>query len=225
MNAPSRQRFEAINGITENEAKTSEFVIYAHKCSKGIYVGMAEDPVRRWQEHVLEASNKHSHHYDEQLKIAIRQCGTAFKHYIVDVAKFEKAARRKEAAAIEYYSANLNTKVEKITGDHLYKFRPIDDQIGVPVFLDKKGKTGSSYSQSDADRTLIIAEIYMDGGRKRVRCTRNQPFEAGLRVSCDKEDRERFNVGDKVHIKVALSKAGDFLVPAKTSLLRKVLDA
>ena len=108
MSAPPRIRFEAINEITENEAKTSEYVIYAHKCSEGVYVGMAVDPVRRWQEHVQEASNKQSHHYDEQLKVAIRQCGTAFKHYIVDIAKFEKAARRKEAAAIEYYRANLN---------------------------------------------------------------------------------------------------------------------
>ena len=186
MDAPSRQRFEAINGITENEVKTSEFVIYAHKCSEGIYVGMAGDPVRRWQEHVREAKNKHNDRYNEQFKIAIRQCGTTFKHYIVDIAKFEKAARRKEAAAIEYYGANLNTQVEKVTGNHLYGFRPIDDQIGIPVFLDKKGKTGSYDSRSDADRTLIIAEIYLDGSQKRVRCTHNQPFKEGLLVSCGK---------------------------------------
>ena len=92
----------------------------------------------------------------------------------------------------------------------------------MPVFLDKKGTTGSWISQSDADRTLIVAEIVEEGGRKRVRCTHNQPFKAGLRVECDKEDRKRFNVGDKVHIKVALSKNGDYLVAAKTSLLRKI---
>jgi hypothetical protein len=187
-------RFEAINGVTENEVKTSQFFIYAHKCSKGIYVGMAEDPVRRWQEHVQDANNKHSHHYDEKFKIAIRQCGTAFQHYILDIAKFEKAARRKEAAAIEYYEANLNIKDEKVTGDHVYRFRPIDDQISVPVFLDKKGTTGSWVSQSDADRTLIVAEIVEEGGRKRVRCTHNQPFKAGLRVECDKEDTFRKTV-------------------------------
>ena len=97
MSAPSRMRFVAINGISEAEVKTSEFVIYAHKCSKGMYVGMAKDPVRRWQEHVQEAHNKHSHQYNEQFKIAIRQYGNTFEHYIVDVAKFENAARSKEA--------------------------------------------------------------------------------------------------------------------------------
>ena len=45
MEAPPRIRFEAINGLSENEVKTSEFVVYAHKCSKGIYVGMAGDPL------------------------------------------------------------------------------------------------------------------------------------------------------------------------------------
>jgi hypothetical protein len=222
MNIPSTIRFELMNGIAEKDVKGSKFVIYAHLCSKGIYIGMTEDPVKRWQQHISDSFNTGSQYYDDKFREAIRECGVGqFKHYILAIANYEEAAKKKEAVAISYYKANLNMKREPYNECRDYGYRILEGQIGKAVILEKKSREGTFVSRDDSFRETIIAEIYMEFGRKRLRCIKGQPFPAGLKIECSKEERERFNDGDKVRVNVARSeKQGKtYLVAAKTSRL------
>ena len=101
MNIPNRIRFEAANGISEKDITEAEFVVYAHECLSGIYIGMARDPVLRWQQHVQDAMNENAQNSDDLFREAIKRNKTNFKHYILATAKYERAARRKEAEAIQ----------------------------------------------------------------------------------------------------------------------------
>ena len=74
------------------------------------------------------------------------------------IANFENAAKKKEAAAIHFYSKNLNMREEVDPGDRDYGFRSIESQIGIGEILSKKGKTGAEYSRTDADRQTVIGE-------------------------------------------------------------------
>lgn len=222
MNIPTKIRFYLVNGVSENNVKCNKYVIYAHICSDGIYIGMAECPVRRWQEHVSNSLNNFSKYYDDKFREAIRHCGPGqFKHYILAVSNFEEIAKNKEASAIKYYESNLNMRMEASNEHQDYGYRPLDSQISTSIILEKKSRDGAFYGRDDSDRKTIIAEIYMESGRKRVRCTEGQPFQSGLNVECARDERERFNVGDKVRVNVALSeqKGKKYLVAAKTSKL------
>lgn len=71
-------------------------------------------------------------------------------HYIVALAGSKEIAKKKEAAAILFYSDRLNMLVDIKGDDRDYDFRSIDSQIPLPVVLEKKGtkylvsaKTGS----------------------------------------------------------------------------------
>jgi hypothetical protein len=221
MNPPPKLRFTLINNLAEDEVKKSNYVVYALECPEGVYVGMSSDPVKRWQEHCADAFNKDSLHYNDELKAAIRKCGNTFAHYIVAVASTEAAARSKEAAAIEYYGNRLNMIVETIRSGRDYGFSPIGKQIGRTVFLEKKGTTGAWHPRNDSQRKTVIAEIYMSGGKKRLRTINGQPFRAGLNIECSESERAKFNVGDKVRVNVAMSekRGTEYLVAAKTASL------
>ena len=171
MEIPPKLRFKLVNGVSESDIKDNKFVIYAHQCSKGIYIGRTDDPVRRWQEHVSHAFNKGSQYYDDNFREAIRLCGpNQFEHYILAVSSYEELAQNKEAAAIDYYGGTLNMRFETRNEHRDYAFRQLETQIGIGIVLEKKSREGAFYSRDDSARTTIIAEISMEYGRKRVRC-------------------------------------------------------
>lgn len=222
MELPSKIRFTLVNGVSNDEIKSNDFIIYAHVCTGGIYVGMSNDPVKRWQEHWSDAFNESSHNYDDEFRIAIRKYRSNIKHYVLGTAKFEKAARNKEAAAIKFYKANLNMKLETDSGGNSSSFRKLENQIGQIIFLETKGRKGTHYSRSDKERTTVIGEIYTEFGRKRIRAIEGQKFDSGMNIECSRSERERFNNGDKVKVNVAISEklnGRKYLVAAKTSKL------
>jgi len=51
---PSKIRFLLVNGLLESDVKNADFFVYAHVCNDGMYVGMTNDPVKRWQQHFKE---------------------------------------------------------------------------------------------------------------------------------------------------------------------------
>ena len=225
MNLPSKIRFTVINNISVDEVKKSNYLIYAHACSEGVYVGMSSDPVKRWQEHYGDAFNKYSHNYSDKFKEAIRKCSNNFTHYIIGLASTESLARKKEAAAISFYGDRLNTILESSSLPNEYNFQSIGKQLGLNVFLEKKGTEGAYSSRTDAQRTTVTGEIYFQEGRKRLRTIEGQAFPAGMNIDCSKEERARFNVGDRVRVNVAMSQKSNgtkYLVAAKTAKLVKV---
>ena len=222
MIPPPKLRFLLINNISLDDIKKNSFVIYAHSCPDGVYVGVASDPVGRWQQHFADAFNENSPYYNDEFKEAIRKYTNNFEHYIVAVANFENAAKKKEAAAIRFYSRNLNMREEADPGERDYGFQSIASQIGKGEILNKKGKTGSEYSRSDSDRQTVIGEIYFSAGRNRLRSIEGNPFPAGLNIECGREERKRFKPGDKVRVKVAISEKANgtkYLTAAKTARL------
>ena len=221
MELPTSVRFILINHLTESDVKNSAFTIYAHKCSDGVYVGMSKDPVERWQQHVSDAHHENNRNYDDNFRASIRRCGRRFEHYIIAVAGFEKAAKRKEAAAIEFYGDRLNMKKEVIDNSIDYRFSPIGTQIGTTLILKKKTSRRVSNSIRDVDRETVIAEIYNEFGRRRLRVIEGQNFPKGMNIRCDNDERMRFEIGDKVKIKVAkVNKDGtDFLQAGKASFV------
>lgn len=225
MSLPSKIRFTVINNISLDEVKNSNYVIYAHVCSEGVYVGMSVDPVKRWQEHYSDAFNKYSHNHDDKFKEAIRKCGDKFAHYIVAVANSESLARKKEIAAISFYGDRLNIKLESNEIPHDYIFNSIGKQMGISLILEKKGSEGAFYSRTDSQRVTVIGEIYAYEGRKRLKTIEGQAFPAGMNIECPRDERSRFNVGDKVRVNVAMSQKSSgtkYLVAAKTAKLVKV---
>jgi hypothetical protein len=60
MTSLNRMRFEILNRISEADVIRAHYLIYAHKCIQGVYIGFASDPVKRWQEHFADAQNPHS---------------------------------------------------------------------------------------------------------------------------------------------------------------------
>ena len=72
MHVPTSLRFELANGLAATDVSRAKFYIYAHECSHGIYVGLAQDPVKRWQEHLLEAHNRESREYNSKFRKALR---------------------------------------------------------------------------------------------------------------------------------------------------------
>lgn len=130
-------RFSLLNGIQSSDARKAKFIIYAHACPSGVYVGMSSDPVKRWSEHTADASNKHSPYFNDPFKKAIRAHKQNFKHFVVAFSDYEKAARQKEAAAIRFYSRKLNVRLEADAESRDYGFRALDTQIGNSEFLQK----------------------------------------------------------------------------------------
>lgn len=225
MNLPTQLRFLLVNGLNEEDVSQAPFVIYMHTCDSGRYIGFSNDPVKRWQEHYSDAFNEHSHNTDDKFRDAIRKHKNQFKHYIVAVAAFEASARKKEAVAIDFYNGNLNSRSEKILEFRDYGFRKTEGQLEKALILSKKPSNRTSSERSDSDRKTIVAEIFLDGGRKRLRSTAGQAFPEGLSIECSREERNRFHVGDKVKVNVALSEKSNgtkYLTAAKTSILVKV---
>lgn len=219
---PSRIRFELLNSLSEKEAKESKFVIYAHECTKGLYIGYTSDPVKRWHEHFAEAMNELGSYYDDAFREAIRFSQHGMKHYILAAANFEKAAKAKEAAAIVFYQPTLNMRKEPNHETKDYGFRPIQGQLGRNVILDKKPSSKASVGRQDKDRKTVTAEIILEHGRKRLLSLPGSDFPEGLRVECARSEREKFNVGDRVKVNVALSEKPNgrkYLVASKTSKL------
>jgi len=215
-------RFSLLNGIKKSDVRVAKFVIYAHSCPGGVYVGMSSDPVKRWSEHTADASNANSPYFNDSLKKAIRAYKQNFQHYVIGLANLEKSARQKEASAIRFYGKNLNDRLEIEPESRDYGFRPIDSQIGNIEFLQAKSSSTSNSARQDSDRVLVVGEIYEEFGRKRVRTIAGQAFPAGLNIECSREERARFKPGDLVKIKVAMSEKADgtkYLTAAKTSPL------
>ncbi|MBB5189055.1 hypothetical protein HNQ57_003354 [Zhongshania antarctica] len=223
MSVPSRIRFELINGLQEQEVKSAEYLIYAHQCAVGTYVGLSKDPVRRWQQHVSDAFNSHSQNTDDKFREAIRGFHDTFKHYILAISSFENAAVNKEAAAIEFYGHNLNMRSE-VVSDRDYGFKAIGSQISLPIVLEKKSSGKISYAREDSERIAVVAVVFEEFGRKRLKCVSGQPFEEGLRVQCNREERAKLKVGDRVKVKVQVSEQGGvkYLVAANSATLEKI---
>lgn len=225
MNLQSRIRFELLNGISESQVLSGSFIIYAHSCRNGIYVGQSADPVKRWHEHINEANNIHSTYYNDPLKVAIRECGhEGFLHYIFAVANYENGARKKEAIAIKFYRAALNSRSEPIESYDFSNFKPIAGQVSTVVFLDKRLKSNDSGIRTDKDRKTVTAEVYMEFGRKRLRSVGCENFPSGLKVECSRDARSELEVGSKVKIKVAdAEKRGTrYLVAANSAQIVKL---
>lgn len=222
MSPQSRLKFELVNGVTESDISSNKYVIYAHSCSSGMYVGLSEDPVKRWQEHWSDAFNPHCENYTDKFRVAIRENQNNFHHYILQVDNTERSAKNKEAQAISYYSANLNIRDEVNFEHSNFGYKPLNSQFSTAVFLEKKSSTGSWYSRGDESRSSVIAEVIFERGRKRLRSIGCKNFNAGLMVECSREERGRFEEGDLVIVEVALStKHGkEYLVAAKYGRLK-----
>ncbi len=224
MSSPSRFRFELLNGLEERAVTSASFVVYGHQCLKGLYIGWSNDPVKRWQEHCEAARTPTSPYYDDLFRSAIRGFPQGFKHYILAVASTDLAAKRKEAAAIEFYKPALNERPEYSTTDSDYGFRPIDQQIGRVAFLQTKRLRRDVNLHTDKDRIPLIAEIFFDNGRKRVRVISGQPFPAGMKIECPRSQREQFEIGQLVRVRVALANKNgtNYLVAGKSAILQPV---
>jgi len=224
MQGPSKMRFELLNSVIESDIKSNKYVIYAHVCNDGMYVGLSEDPVKRWQEHWSDAFNPSCENYSDKFRVAIRTHQNNFKHYILQVANFEKSANNKEAEAIRFYSAALNMKPEVNSENNGFGYKPLKGQISKLIILEKKGSSGSWCARSDNQRKPVIAEVYTERNRKRLRSISGQEFPAGLKVECSREERAKYKNGDLVQVNVALStKNGkQYLVAAKTGTLKLI---
>ena len=222
MQASSKLSFELLNKINADIVKNSKYIIYAHACPKGVYVGIATDPVERWQQHLNNAFNESSQYCNEKFKDAILAFGNNFNHYIVAVSDFEKSAKNKEAAAIAFYSKQLNMRREINSGGRNYNFQPIGSHITQKIMLGKRDRR-VSVSRSGCERKTVIAVICFESGRKRLRTISGQVFPQGLYIQCPKDERERFDVGDKVRVNVAMSenskKGRNYLIAASTTRL------
>jgi hypothetical protein len=216
-------KFWLLNGVTELDIKINEHVIYGHYCKDGMYIGMSDDPVRRWQEHWSEAYNQHGRDHFNEFKAAIRKNGNNFMHLILQVANTKNSAKNKEAEAINYYVPSLNMKAEFNFENDDFGYKPIDGQISKHTYLyTRRENIGSWYSRSDSDRTSVIAEVYLERGRKRLRTIKGQHYDAGLNIECSRAKRKQFNNGDLVEVDVALSTKENgtpYLVAAKTANL------
>lgn len=200
----SKIRFLLANGITESDVKNSQVFVYAHECNDGLYVGLTNDPVKRWQEHFSNAFNEGYRDHDDLFRQAIRAWRHNFKHYILAVAKSENVGKVKEASAIQFYAPTLNMKIEKCSSDRDFGFRRIEGQICVPCTLSKKAKTKQGNTRSDKDRVTVVGIVYREMGRKRLKVIDGQPFPEGLKISCSKKELDKFEYGSKVQVKVSL---------------------
>lgn len=198
---PHVMKFWLLNGVTDLDIKINEYVIYGHCCKEGLYIGMSNDPVKRGQEHWSEAFNPHSRDYFHEFKAAIRESRGNFEHLILQVANTKNSAKNREAEAIYYYAPSLNMKAEfNFSNDH-FGYKPIDKQTPKHILLfTRRESFGSWYSRSDGDRTAVIAEIYSEKGRKRLRTIRGQYYPAGLNIECSSAERDKFNNGDLVKV-------------------------
>jgi hypothetical protein len=224
MTLLNRMRFELLNRLTEEEVMRSRYLIYAHKCIQGVYIGFASDPVKRWQEHFADAHNPCSVYANDLFKKALRGFPQGFKHYIIAAARTEEEARNKEAAAIRFYKATLNIRNEYGAGDANFNYQPISAQIGKPIFLTKSSKNKNVHRHSEEERIWVVGEIYTEQGRKRVRVIAGQPFSKGLNIECSREERANYEDGQKVRVKVSLAskKGTNYLVAGADSKLNPV---
>lgn len=223
---PPKIRFHLVNGVTESAVKNAEYVIYAHKCKTGMYIGLSKDPVKRWQEHFSNAFNEGYRDYDDDFRVAIRSWKHSFEHYILAVAKFEKDAKNKEAAAIQFYSSNLNMKNEINNSDRYFGFRKFENQIAIPIVLSKKMNKKQGDARTDKDRVTVVGVVYKEQGRKRLKTVAGQAFKEGMNISCSKKALDEFDYGCKVKIKVSkMAREGtEFLKAANTALITKVTE-
>lgn len=210
-----------INGVTEHQAKTSPFVVYLHKSVGGDYVGMSACMVKRWAEHCEAASSTDHRDHDQAFKRALNNF--LFGHYIVGAAKTEKQARDMEAAAIEFYKPQWNSRPEFRSCSNDYQFAPICPTRGTKITLERKAKRKEVNARVDNDRTEVVGEVFTDQGRKRVRVIADQPFEKGLLIECSRSEREKFAPGTHVKVKVSLAhkRGKDYLVAPRTAVLIK----
>jgi|GEM_PF-900525 len=225
MDLPPRKiRFLLVNGVSEQEAKAANYFIYAHVCHAGMYIGMSNDPVKRWQEHYSNAFNTGYRDYDDDFRKAIRGWKQNFKHYILATANFETRARKLEASAIHFYPCNLNMRNEIESERIDYNFRSLESQVVLPYILEKRGGSAQKNRMTDRDRVAVVGVVYKEFGRKRLKVIAGQAFPEGMNISCDKTELENFNYGDHVRIKVSeTSRSGTkFLKAANTASLTLV---
>ena len=224
MSPLDRLPFHLVNGVSEQDISNNKFKIYAHVCKKGMYVGRSHDPVKRWQEHWSDAFNKYCENYTDRFRVAIREYQNSFKHYILAVANFENAAKRKEAEAIRFYKASLNVRPEPSLDKGGFGYKALGVQISKQVVLDKNKLSGAWYSRTDEHRKLAIARVYTERSRKRLISVKNENFDSGMKVECPRDEREKFKDGDLVEVYAAISEQGGtkYLVSAKSAVLTLV---
>lgn len=212
--------FDVYNGVTPISIRSCRFIVYAHQIGQAMYIGYSFDPVQRWNQHVSDAYDSYSPNHGSIFKAAIRSHGTkSFRHLILEVARSEEMARRKEAEAVRFYRPSLNEGATIGVGIKKRRLRTLYEQEAYSFRLEKTKIIGSWKARSDADRSIAIAEVRIERRRKRLVSLRNQNFEAGLRIECSRAEREAFNEGDVVCLLVAESTRHErrYLVARKSS--------
>ena len=199
----------------------SKYYVYAHACGSEVYVGFAADPVKRWSEHYNGAYDKNSREYNSLFRAAIRKTSTSdIKHYLIASTKTEEEARDIEASAIEFYST-LNVRPEFVSKS--FDFKPLSSFTQIKTLETKKNDHTEWFSgRSDKDRHWVTGKIIIERSSKRVISLANDKFPAGLKIECSRSERSKFNSGDLVKVKVALSEkhGKQYLVAAKTATLQ-----
>jgi len=224
---PPELKFKVINGKTERDINTAKFFIYAHRAANSgeCYIGFSDDPVERWRDHFGAAFNEHSPYYNDPIKKAIRTHGYKFDHFIIDVASTETAAKRKEAAAQDFYKPKLNIRSEKVDSSSSHDYRDFDLQIGINLILKGRRNKKQTFGVEDSARKWVIAEVISEFGRNRLRTVSGQPYPEGMMISISHAEKARFKPGEKVKVKVSDAQQQDgtkYLVAAKSAQLIKV---
>lgn len=196
-------RFYLANGLTPESVKNANYVIYAHKCLRGLYIGYTEDPVRRWKEHERSALQKDDRNYKNAFKEAIRAFPQGFKHYILATASNETCAKKKESSAIKFYKPELNTKADYIASERDYDFRELESGILLSCVFKQKRKVQENNSRSDRDRVTVDAIVYKQGDRKRLKTIRAEPFKRVMNIACNKSALDNVEAGTVVQVKVS----------------------
>ncbi|GAA4650940.1 hypothetical protein GCM10023116_32230 [Kistimonas scapharcae] len=218
---PNLLTVSLINKLTAAQVRNASFVIYAHQCDGGVYVGFCNDVVTRWNTHFSDAFNVKSREYQSPFRCAIRKYDH-FRHFIIAVANTEEEARQIEAEAIrEYGTLNVRNEERCLTG-RTCEFGPlsrVNDQMDI-----RSKRNINNESRSDDDRQLALAKIVFHHGRKRLLSIKNEFFPAGLRVECPRPARDPFDEGDIVSFLAALSerKGKQYLVTSKQVRFEKV---
>ncbi|MDA0107810.1 GIY-YIG nuclease family protein [Vibrio sp. La 4.2.2] len=210
-----------VNGLIERDVRTAEYLVYLLDTDYGQYVGETKDLVTRWRFHNHSARKVGKDcGCNDNIKSALLR-SHLIRVYVVAVAKSKEEARAKEALAIQYYCASLNSRKETILPNVRAYFNSLE-RVSDIVSLTAKRNHGNNCKYADSDRETFVCRIVIEKNRKRVKCC-SGPF-SGVYVECSRSERDRYSEGELVRIKAVLTTKRDkpYLVAAKTSPLVKV---
>lgn len=187
--------FSLTNGLSGSTVSSAPYVIYAHRCLKGVYVGYSKDPAGRWSAHKQQAKDGQR---DDKFKQTILK-GFLFKHFILAVAKTEDEALAIEAACIHRYgSGDMNTAITRPDMTLVKKLEDINFRDGEYMPVSLKRRFNRSGSAMKNKKKALAKVIRRANGDVSFRSEANENFGAGMKVSCGKAYRKQFNDGDVV---------------------------